>query len=150
MHFLGSLLERTDEVMSPYSISYACHRAVPYRVQAKKVSYRVHSLAALKDTLQVQQSVLLSTKVAFRHFEPVENTKKVLTMKEKIARARASATDKAYPERQQPTCHITLEISEGEGRCTREAEIIYLPQLYKHNDCCKFQLRFFVLKSELL
>jgi hypothetical protein len=102
------------------------------------------------------KKVKLSPKVAFRHYEQVEDmtsySSSTLSMKEKIARAKANATSLAYPERieQPPTSRITLVVSEGEGRSTREVEIIYWAALYKTTKSFKFQLRFLVLKSELL
>lgn len=158
LHFLANLQEVTDDVVSPHSISYTSHRAVPYRTRAKRVAYRLHSLTALKSVLEEQKAVKLNPKVAFRHFEQVEgmesssSSSSILSMKDKIARAKSNATNLAYPERmeQTPTSRIALVISEGEGRSTREAEIIYWPDLYKITNSFKFQLRFFILKSELL
>ena len=142
--------------MSLHSIAYTCHRAVPYCVRARRVSYHVHSLTALKSVLEVQKKVKLSSKVAFRHYKQVEDmtsySSSTLSMKEKIARAKANATSLAYPERieQPPTSRIALVVSEGEGQSTREVEIIYWAALYKTTKSFKFQLHFFVLKSELL
>ncbi|CAB3988973.1 Hypothetical predicted protein [Paramuricea clavata] len=152
LHFLASLLELTDEVVSPHSISYTCHRAVPYCVRAIRVNYRVHSLTALKNVLEVQQKVKLSPKVAFCHYEQVEDmtsySGSTFSMKEKITRAKANATSLAYPEQiEQPlTSRIALVVSEGEGRSMREVEIIYWADLYKTTKSFKFQLRFFCPK----
>ena len=41
---------------------------------------------------------------------------------------------------QVPTPHSSLVISEGEGHCTREMEIIYWPKLYPFSKHYKFQL----------
>ena len=153
---MANLQEVTDEVESPHSISYTSHRAVPYRARTKRVAYRIHSLTALKKVLEEQKAVKLNPKVALRHFEQVEgmecDSSSRLSMKDKISRARANATNLAYPERieQTPTSRIALVISEGEGRSTREAKIIYWRDLYKTTNSFKFQLRFFVQKSELL
>ena len=112
---------------------------------------------ALGTVLEAQGKVKLNSNVAFRHFEkvntPTPSTPALqLTMKQKIARAKANASSLAYPERveQTPTSRISLVVSEGEGKATREAEIIYWPELYKATRCCKFQLRFYVMKCELL
>ena len=152
MHFLANLQEVTDEVDSLHSISYTSHRAVPYRAQTKRVAYCIHSLTALKKVLEEQKAVKLNPKVAFRHFEQVDgmecDSSSRLSMKDKIARARANATNLAYLERieQTPTSRIALVISQGEGRSTREAEIIYWPNLYKTTNSFKFQLCFFCSK----
>jgi hypothetical protein len=58
------------------------------------------------------------------------NEGKNLTMKEKIARTKASANTR-YSERIKiPTSRSSLIVSPGEGRATREAEMIYWPDLY--------------------
>lgn len=112
---------------------------------------------ALRTVLEGQGKVKLNSNVAFRHFEkvntPTPSTSALqLTMKQKIARRKANASSLAYPERveQTPTSRISLVVSEGEGKATREAKIIYWPELYKATRCCKFQLRFYVMKCELL
>ncbi len=106
---------------------------------------------ALKRVLEAQGKVKLDSNIAFHHFEKVNasTSSTPLTMKEKIARANASTL--AYPERieQEPTSRITLVVSEGEGRATREAETIYWPDLYNTTRSYKFQLRFYVMKCEL-
>jgi hypothetical protein len=107
---------------------------------------------ALKRVLEAQGKIKLDSNVAFRHFEKVNAcaSSTPLTMKQKIARAKANASNLAYPEHEQaPTSRISLVVSEGEGRATREAEVIYWPDLYKTTSSYKFQLRFYVMKCEL-
>ena len=142
---LAELLVQTDEVISPHSISYNCHRAVPYRARTKRVSYRVHTLIALRTVLEAQGKVKLNSKVAFRHFEkvntPTPSTPGLqLTMKQKIIRNLLS--------KHRRHAYLLLFLKEREKR--PEAEIIYWPELYKATRCCKFQLRFYVMKCELL
>ncbi len=56
-------------------------------------------------------------------------TRKSLSMKEKIERMKASA-DVGYSERLDlPTSRGSRVVSMGEGRLTREAEVIYWPSL---------------------
>ena len=60
LHFLAELLDQTDEIVSPHSVLFNCHCAVSYRTPTKRVSYRVHTLEALKRVLESQGKVKLS------------------------------------------------------------------------------------------
>ena len=57
-----------------------------------------------------------------------------------IAKQRASNTGS------KPTSRSTIEISLGEGRCTREVELIWWPALYTSSRYRKLTVRFFVMK----
>ena len=86
---------------------------------------------------------------SFQNLEPVADGGKARSMKERIAQAKQNG-NLGYTERvQQPTSRISLVVSEGEGRTTREAEIIYWPKLYAVSKRCKFLLHLFVIKCEL-
>ena len=151
MHFLANLREVTDEVESLHSISYTSHCAVWYHARTKRVAYCIHSLTALKKVLEEQKAVKLNPKVAFRHFEQVDgmecDSSSRLLMKDKIARARANATNLAYLERikQTLTSRIALVISEGERpklftgpTCTRQQTILSFNYafLFKNQNYC--------------
>ncbi|CAB4022185.1 Hypothetical predicted protein [Paramuricea clavata] len=150
LHFLARILDETDQVISPHSIKYLSHRGLPYKAQTQKISYRLYDLVALQCALEEQKTIQLCQSAAFRHHEKVqtaENRKK-LSMKEKIERMKASANVRYSERTELPTSRSSLVVSVGEGRSTREAEIIYWPSLYDVSKRCKFQLRFFIQKCD--
>lgn len=153
-HFIAKVVEETADVICPDSVKYQTHRALPYREKCVRISYKSYDLAALKRVLKEQNVLQLRDTVAFRNFEemvlPVDRTSTKMSMKEKIEKMK-SAAKVGYTERvaQAPTSRSSLVVSEGEGRSTREMEIIYWPSLYSFSKIYKFQLRFFVQKCEL-
>ena len=93
LHFLARILDQTDQVISPHSVKYLSQRGLPYKRLTQKVSYSVYDLVALQMARQEQNIVKLCQSAAFRYdekLETAENTKS-MTMKEKIARMKASA-----------------------------------------------------------
>ena len=141
-------------MVSPHCVRFLTHRGLPYRLKTEKISYKVYDLTAVKNALDEQRDLELRETAAFRHFAEVDDKGKdscfqKLSMKEKIARMKASSKI-GYVERVQvPTSRSSLVICEGEGRCTREMEIIYWPKLYTFSKQYKFQLRFFIQKCDM-
>ena len=62
-----------------------------------------------------------------------------------IALAKAQASRSASC--QQPTCRASLIISEGEGRASREFELIWWPDLFSHQERGKLTFRYYVGKT---
>ena len=62
-----------------------------------------------------------------------------------IALAKAKARG-ASDTNQQPTCCASLVVGEGEGRATREFEVIWWPDMYQDQRRGKLTLRFYVGK----
>ena len=117
-----------------------------------KVFYRTYSLSAFREVLHEQNVRNLAPTVSFQNLQLLisNDSGKILSMKECIEKAKQVAS-LGYAERmqKQPTSRISLVVSEGEGRATREAEIIYWPNLYTTAKRCKLQLRFYVMKCKL-
>ena len=59
-----------------------------------------------------------------------------------LAKAQARGTTKC----QQPTCRASLIIGEGEGRVSREFELIWWPDLFSQQERGKLTLRYYVGK----
>ena len=153
-HFIAKVGEETADVICPDSVKYETHRALPYREKCARISYKSYDLAAVKRVLEEQNVLQLRDSVAFCHFEkialPLDGTTTKMSMKENIEKMK-NAAKIGYTEwvTQAPTSHSSLVVPEGEGRSTREMEIIYWPNLYSFSKMYKFQLRFFVQKCEL-
>lgn len=62
----------------------------------------------------------------------------------KELQARGNATP------QQPTCRASLAIGEGEGRASRELELIWWPDVFNHQGRGKLILRYYVGKVMLI
>ena len=63
-----------------------------------------------------------------------------------IALAKAKARGQMDFENARPTCRASLVIGKGEGRATREFEIIWWPQMYTNTQRGKIAFRFYVAK----
>ena len=56
-----------------------------------------------------------------------------------------STANKVQPDKR-ANYKATLDVSEGEGRCTREVELIWWPELFTTTKQGKFAVRFFIKK----
>ena len=152
LYFIARISQETDDVISPHSVKFLTHRGLPYGLKTEKISYKVYDINAVKNELDEQRDLKLRETAAFRHFVEIDDKDSIsekLSMKEKIARMKASSKI-GYVERiQVPTSRSSLVISDGEGRCTREMEMIYWPKLYPFSTHYKFQLRFFIQKCDM-
>lgn len=63
-----------------------------------------------------------------------------------IALAKARARGGLGQSSQQPTCMASLVVGEGEGRATREFEVIWWPDLFSNHERGKLTLRYYVGK----
>lgn len=101
--------------------------------------------------LAEQQVVELKTSAAFRYgievrFERFTSTNEAV----EAAKRRAFSRFTSKPaERQTPTSLPEIVVSTGEGRATREVELIWWPNMYQSlsGDYGKLTVRFFVLKT---
>ena len=150
-HLIAKIAESTESARFPYSVVFLRHRALPYRMQTQKISYKIFDVQALQTALEEQEEMPLQPNAAFHFLTPVpdEKTNGQLTMREKIMKAKKAGGSGFTSRTEVPTSRISLIVSPGEGRATREVELIYWPGLYKTSGCCKFQLRFFIQKCEL-
>ena len=120
LHFLARILDQTDQVILPHSVKYLSHRGLPYKRLTQKVSYRVYDLVALQMALEEQNIMKLCQSAAFRYHEKLETAEntKSMTMKEKIARMKASANARYSQRTELPTSRSSLVVLVGEGHCS--------------------------------
>ena len=63
-----------------------------------------------------------------------------------IALAKAKATNGNISNVQQPTCEASLVVGEGQGRATREFELVWWPNIYTNKQRGKLICRYYVGK----
>lgn len=92
-------------------------------------------------------STPLTTNKSFRGEEEVDDCNPVrLTGMSAIAQAKANASGLTRQQSQQPTCRASLVVGYGEGRATREFEVIWWPDIYTNQQRGKLALRLYVAK----
>lgn len=129
------------------------HRKLPYRVETKRVSYRLYSLASIDRVLSENGALALQQSESYAGFNPLPadvQQEKQLSIRERIIHARQRGAA-GYLERVKdtPTSKSTINCGWGEGRTTREIELIWWPQLYQISQYGKVQLRFHVNKCNI-
>lgn len=63
--------------------------------------------------------------------------------------ALAFAKQRARQQATRPTSRSIMEVGLGEGRKTREVELIWWPRLYSHSYYGKLTVRFYVRKTSI-
>ena len=121
-----------------------------FHESTRSFSYRVYDMEMLILMLAEQDVVQFKTSAAFRHgievsFERFTSTNEAVD----AAKRRAfSCFTSSTAQRQSPTSLSEMVVSVGEGRATRELELIWWPNMYRRNgDYGKLTVRFFVSKA---
>jgi len=92
-------------------------------------------------------STPFTTNKSFRGEEAVDNCNPGrLTGMSANAQAKANASGFTGQQSQQPTCRASLVVGYGEGRATREFEVIWWPDIYTNQQRGKLALRLYVAK----
>ena len=125
------------------------HRAQPtYKSATRRISYKIFDPESFFDALEESQ-VPFQTEVLFSgNMVCEENTSATpLSAEEEILRAKQRAHIPAG-QRKRPSSKSTLVIGLGEGRATREIELIWWPDLYMLTEHGQMVIRMFVEKCE--
>ena len=129
------------------SVREVCHKAQPgYKGTTLKLSYKIWDLGKLLDALEGQSLVTLNTDVLFSGNEECERQDE-LTAEEEIKRAKRQVYVPGY-KRKRPSSKSLLIVGYGEGRATREAELIWWPHLYTATAHGQMVLRMYIEKCE--
>lgn len=121
-----------------------------FHESTRRFSYRIYDMDTLNDALAEQEVVQFKTSAAFRHgrevdFERFASTNDAVEAAKRRAFSRFTSST---VERQTPTSRSELDVSVGEGRATRELELIWWPYMYRRSgDYGKLTVRFFVSKA---
>ena len=127
------------------SVKRVCHWRQPvWKKEATKISYKCFEIDEVRSTLNQQSAVPLIEEKAFDGDEEVEDIP-VMTGREAIALAKARVRGEQRDVRM-PTCCSSLIVGLGEGRATRELEIIWWPDLYSSGNHGKICFRYYVAK----
>ena len=121
-----------------------------FHESTRRFSYRIHNLDMLRNALAEQDVAELQSSAAFRHgvqvnFQHFTSTEAAV----EAAKQRAFSRFTGLPaERQTPTSRSEMVVSVGEGRLTRELELIWWPNIFRRNGSFgKLTVRFFVSKT---
>lgn len=95
-------------------------------------------------------STTLTTNKSFKGEEEIVDCNPVrLTGMSAIAQAKANASGPTRQQCQELTYRASFVVGHGEGRATRELEVIWWPDIYTNQQRGKFSLRLFVAKVML-
>ena len=141
LHFLAKLQVQANSVRD------MPHKGLPvYNSNTRKVSYKIFQLEKLQNALDEQGLVELNTNILYAGQTQVTEEANDGTADEEIARAK----QRAYQLRQgrRPSSKSILVVGRGEGRSTREVEVIWWPNLYALTNHGQMTLRFFIEKCD--
>ena len=91
---------------------------------ARRFSYKIFNEETLKLVLEEQDLLQFRPKALFRNSDEVPDISE-MSAEEALAYAKA----RARKQDSRPTSRSNLDIDPGEGRCTRELELIWWPSL---------------------
>ena len=135
-----------------HSMRQLPHKKPPlYSTSTRRISYRVLSFAPFADALHEQNVIELKESVLFSGQNEVVGREFNNPMDELQAaknRTYWSNSNKPQPDKR-ASYKATLEVSEGEGRKTREIELIWWPDLFSATKQGKLAVRFFNKKVSL-
>lgn len=126
-------------------VNYAKHFKTPiFHQLSRRFSYKIYDLEKVKETFSEQEAVNFKTSAAFRNSEEVGFERFYNTMEAvEAAKRRAFTRFTSSTQNQTPTSQSEIVISAGEGRATREMELIWWPNMFKQcQDFGKLTVRF--------
>ena len=115
-----------------------------WKPRAQYISWKCFEVDEVRTIFDDSCIPLAMTKAFNGQQEVEDNTLTTLGGASAIALAKAQARGRAT--RQQPTCRASLIIGEGEGRASREFELIWWPDLFSQQERGKLTLRYYVGK----
>ena len=114
---------------------------------ARKVTYRLFDLDILKVALEKQNTVTLQEQVQWNGDTQVTDYRSEMDPREALAAAKNRAQRKTLKGR--ITCKSNLVVGHGEGRATRELDLIWWPNLYNTVELGKMCIRLYVSRVQL-
>lgn len=130
------------------------HKKLPfYSASTRHFSYKVFSIAPFADALHEQDMVKVKEATLYCGNEEVENAGNnppVSDPLEELQRAKNHSFWNTETCEKQPDYKGSLEVSHGEGRATREVELIWWPDLFSEaSNQGKLTVSFFLKKVNL-
>ena len=116
-----------------------------FKRNTRRFSYKIFDKESLRKLLDEPDVLQFRPGALFRNHEEVADisdmgAEEVLELAKRRARHHTTA---------KPTSRSVIEIGIGEGRCTREVELIWWPGLYSFSQYGKLTVRFFVRKMSM-
>ena len=127
------------------SVREVCHKAQPcYQGTTMKLSYKIWHLDKLLEALEENEITSLNTDVLFSGNEQCEEQAE-LSAEEEIRRVK-QRVHASGQKRKRPSSKSSLIVGYGEGRATREVELIWWPNLYTLTEHGQMILRMYIEK----
>ena len=141
-YFIGRLNIQVNAVRD------VSHKSQPsYKGTTRRISYKTYDLDPFIEALE-ESKIRLNTEILFAGNKQCEANSSAapLSAEEEILRAK----DRAYAPLQnnRASSKSSLVVGYGEGRATREIEIIWWPGLYTHTEHGQLVIRMFLEKFE--
>ena len=147
-HFFEHFLYRVDTQIN--SIQMRAHRSFPYNAKTRKLSYKFFDVEKLSQVLEEQTLVKLKHSMSFTGDSACEDDQheKELSPEEYVLMATRRA---AIPIqfRKRVTSKATIVLGVGEGRATREVELIWWPEIFTMTNYGHLVLRLFISKCNV-
>lgn len=116
-----------------------------FKRNTRRFSYKIFDEESLRKLLDEQDVRQFRPGALFRNHEEVADISDMVAEEAlELAKRRARHHTTA-----KPTSRSVIEIGIGEGRCTREVELIWWPDLYSFSQYGKLTVRFFVRKTSM-
>ena len=126
--FFKQLLKNLDDPQ-PHAVRNQQHwRAPILSPSARKITYRLFDLNTLRLELEKQNTVILKEQVSWSGDKQVSDNLPEMDLMEALAAAKSQAHGKAPKDR--ITCKSNFIVGYGEGRATRELDLVWWPNLY--------------------
>lgn len=125
------------------------HKAQPaYKSLSRKLSYKMYDIEQFWSALEEQHAVNFEEEIVYSGNEPSQtNEPSSLTAAEEIEKAKLRA--RLPPQaRKRPSSKSTLIVGLGEGRATREIELIWWPDLYSISQYGRLVVRMYIEKCD--
>ena len=118
-----------------------------WKPRAQFISWKCFEMDEVRAAFE-ESSIPLTMTRAFHGQEEVDDTS-VSSLRGASAIVHAKAQASGSVSYKQPTCRASLIIGEGQGRASREFELIWWPDLFSQQDHGKVSFRFYVGKTIL-
>ena len=115
-----------------------------FKRSTRRFSYKIFDEENFFRLLDEQNVLQFRPGALFRNHEEVPDVSE-MDAEEALALAKQRSRNAAA----RPTSRSRIEVSMGEGRCTREVELIWWPGLYSYSSYGKLTVRFFVRKTSV-
>jgi len=146
VQFLRLILTRLKSAFVNKTGERSHWRPPVWKKKTRQISWKCFELEEVKAVFN-NSSMPLARSKSFRGEEEVADCNLVQpTGTSAIAQAKANTSGLTGQQSQQPTCRASLVVGNGEGKATREFEVIWWRDIYTNQQRGKLALRLYVAK----